>query len=395
MRRLSSLALVLFALAAPAPATAPATATAPEAAGQAAGQSAAPRVHAVLFYSPGCPHCHDVMRDHLPPLLERYGEALRIVAVNVDPPQGQAVYQAVARHFQLPRERMGVPALVIGDQILVGAWEIPSRLPRLVETGLAGEGVDWPPIPELRSFLSLQGVADGPTIEIEAWMLVGGAAAGGDPVVRILRSGSETRASSVAARFMGDLVGNSIAVVVLLGMVLVLAASIRLVFRPGRPLADWPAWVIPVLAVVGTGIALYMAFVEVTGTEAICGPVGDCNRVQLSPYAAIAGVPVGVLGVVGYVVLGGLSIAARIWSERGVVSLLVWGMAAAGVAFSIYLTFLEPFVIGATCMWCINSALVMTLILVAATPAAARFRQAPHAAPSPRAGRSRQKVTVA
>jgi uncharacterized membrane protein len=38
--------------------------------------------------------------------------------------------------------------------------------------------------------------------------------------------------------------------------------------------------------------------------------------------------------------------------------------AVAGVAFSVYLTFLEPFVIGATCAWCITSALLMTALLI-------------------------------
>jgi uncharacterized membrane protein len=46
-------------------------------------------------------------------------------------------------------------------------------------------------------------------------------------------------------------------------------------------------------------------------------------------------------------------------------------MALGGAIFSIYLTFLEPFVIGATCLWCLSSAVIMTailLILVAALP---------------------------
>ena len=53
---------------------------------------------------------------------------------------------------------------------------------------------------------------------------------------------------------------------------------------------------------------------------------------------------------------------------RSILSL--WGMAWIGAIFSIYLTFLEPFVIGATCMWCLTSAVVMTLLLWATTPAA-------------------------
>ncbi len=347
--------------------------------------SAEAQVRAILFYSPQCPHCHDVMADHLPPLLERHGEALRVVAVNVDTRQGQALYQAVARHFELPRQRLGVPALVVGDRILVGSWEIPSQLPGIVERGLAAEGIDWPPIPEVRSYLSLQGIAEGPPVQLESWMLAGGAGAGAGSVLRVLGGDGGSETGSMADRFMNDPLGNGIAVVVLVGMVIVLARSLRAVHRR-RPVAEWPVWVIPALAVVGALIASYLAFVEVTGTEAVCGPVGDCNRVQLSPYASVAGVPVGVLGVAGYLVMGALWMVGRS-HER--IQLLVWALAVGGVAFSIYLTFLEPFVIGATCIWCINSAIAMTLILVAATPAAARALR-PRRAEDPASGRRRK-----
>jgi hypothetical protein len=125
----------------------------------------APQVRGVLFYSPQCPHCHDVMRDHLPPLMQKHGDALRLVAVNVDTPEGQALYRAVALHFRLPRQRLGVPALVVGDQVMVGSGEIPAELPGLVEAGLAGEGVDWPAVAEVRSFLALQGIEAGTPLE--------------------------------------------------------------------------------------------------------------------------------------------------------------------------------------------------------------------------------------
>ena len=42
----------------------------------------------------------------------------------------------------------------------------------------------------------------------------------------------------------------------------------------------------------------------------------------------------------------------------------LFGMALFGTGFSIYLTFLEPFVIGATCMWCLSSAIILTVILL-------------------------------
>jgi uncharacterized membrane protein/glutaredoxin len=351
----------------------------------AANQAAEPVVRAVFFFSPGCPHCHDVMRDHLPPLMHRHGAALQIVAVNVDTREGQAMYQAVTSHFRLPRQRMGVPALVVGDQILVGAWEIPSQFPGIVDTGLAAGGIDWPPIAAVRSYLSLQGLSAEPSVQLEGWMLAGAAGGGGPPAVELLGAGPAPLSESVRARFMRDPTGNTVAVVVLLGMVVVLWLAVAQVVRPRRRLTEWAVWVVPALAAAGLGVALYLAYVEVTGTQAVCGPVGDCNTVQLSPYAYIFGIPVGVLGVIGYVAMAGVWLVARAGpgALRQRAALAIWLMAAGGVLFSIYLTFLEPFVIGATCIWCLNSAIIMTLILLATTPAAQRSRLAGVATAAP------------
>ena len=41
----------------------------------------------------------------------------------------------------------------------------------------------------------------------------------------------------------------------------------------------------------------------------------------------------------------------------------ILGMSIVGTLFSIYLTFLEPFVIGATCAWCITSAIIITALM--------------------------------
>ena len=139
--------------------------------------------------------------------------------------------------------------------------------------------------------------------------------------------------------------------------------------------AEWPAWVIPALVLVGTGVASYLSFIEVTHAEAVCGPVGDCNTVNQSEYAYLFGVlPVGVLGLVGYgaiLVLWVLRHSGSGPTHRRA-TLGLWGAALFGTAFSVYLTFLEPFVIGATCAWCLTSAVIMTLILWASSPMAAR-----------------------
>ena len=182
-------------------------------------------------------------------------------------------------------------------------------------------------------------------------------------------------------RFNMDRAGSSVSVLVLLVMVL----SLILRGYPPRVRGGvWPAWVIPSLVVMGVGVAAYLSFIEMTHAEAVCGPLGDCNTVNQSEYAFLFGViPVGVLGLVGYGVIFVLWALGRSGSGdiRQKAALGLWGAVLSGTLFSLYLTFLEPFVIGATCAWCLTSAVVMTLLLWAAAPLAARAW--PSGQPSP------------
>ncbi|MBN1979321.1 MAG: thioredoxin family protein [Anaerolineae bacterium] len=112
------------------------------------GGSEGPVVHAILFYSPSCPHCHQVMTEVLPPLEKKYGDQLQVLELDTATPEGQQVYQSAVAYFSIPQERRGVPTLVLDSIVLVGSGEIPQYLPSLIERGLKQEGgVDWPAIP--------------------------------------------------------------------------------------------------------------------------------------------------------------------------------------------------------------------------------------------------------
>jgi len=104
-------------------------------------------VHAVLFYSPSCPHCHVVMTEVLPPLKQTYSDQLQIAEIDVSTSEGSDLYFAAVDCFDIPSERQGVPTMIVGYEILVGSREIPERLPDLIEQGLDGGGVGWPAIP--------------------------------------------------------------------------------------------------------------------------------------------------------------------------------------------------------------------------------------------------------
>jgi uncharacterized membrane protein len=132
-------------------------------------------------------------------------------------------------------------------------------------------------------------------------------------------------------------------------------------------LAARAPWLYPLLIAVGMGVALYLSYVETQMVEAICGPVGDCNTVQSSPYSRLFGVlPVGVIGAVGYVAILVAWLASRRGSEvlARLASIALLGFTLFGVLFSLYLTYLEPFVIRAVCIWCLTSAVIITLLML-------------------------------
>jgi len=171
---------------------------------------------------------------------------------------------------------------------------------------------------------------------------------------------------SLTDRIAQDPAGNILAIVVLMGMIVFVGRSAFVFPRLGAtPLPAWRNWAVPALALLGCGVAAYLAYVETANVSAVCGPVGDCNTVQQSTYARLFGVlPIGVLGLLGYIAILTAWFIRRFGRGRLVdlTALVLLGITTFGTLFSIYLTFLEPFVIGATCAWCLSSAIIMTLL---------------------------------
>jgi uncharacterized membrane protein len=174
-------------------------------------------------------------------------------------------------------------------------------------------------------------------------------------------------------RLKRDIYGNGLAIFVLAGMVMTILLSPVILRKSAIPTTPEMKprydWLIPILALAGLGVAAYLSNVEVRQVEAVCGPIGDCNTVNQSRYSRLFGVlPIGVLGLFGFLAIltaWGLrrwgSGKISLWASVGIL-----GMTAFGTFFSIYLTFLEPFVIGATCLWCLSSAVIMTSLFVLA-----------------------------
>lgn len=325
-------------------------------------------VHAVLFYSPNCGHCHYVITEVFPPLFEEHREQLQILSVDVTQPDGQALFAAALSKFGL--ESSGVPFLVIGDTYLIGSIDIPEQLPGLIEQHLEQGGLDWPDIPGLDKVVEASMPVEeaepaSPATPAPAPEATDVAPSVDEPEPGLVVTGNLV--NSVGANFAKDLPGNTLAVIVLVGMVVSVGGSLFFRPAPSSTSAQFQVWMVPLLCVIGLGVAGYLSYVEVAQVEAYCTPVGDCNPVHESPYALLFGVlPVGVLGLVGYIAILAAWAAGRYGKEKLVdlAAAAMLGMTIFGILFSIYLTFLEPFVIGATCAWCLMSAVLMTVLFL-------------------------------
>lgn len=122
---------------------------------------------------------------------------------------------------------------------------------------------------------------------------------------------------------------------------------------------------IPALALLGMLVASYLTWVHYAGGGALCAGVGDCETVNTSPYAEVAGVPVALLGLGMYAALFALTLAARARPRAAEpLTAAAFGLSLAGTLYSAYLTYLEVAVIHAICPWCVVSAVLVTAIFV-------------------------------
>ncbi|HEY44361.1 MAG TPA: vitamin K epoxide reductase [Anaerolineae bacterium] len=363
-----------------------------------------PVVRAVLFYSPTCPHCHKVMTedlpvvlaifnteiewvylpteaslepDELPPVIGAMGDRLQILYVDVSSAAGGELYWATIERFEA-HDLTGVPNLTVDETMLFGSVDIPEQFPGIIEQGLAQGGIDWPDIPGLAALLSqmIPFPTPEPTpeeitspTEASETVTPGQTLSATNPPQTATPSSMipfDQPKPTVIDKIKNDLVGNILSIVVLVGMIVTfVVALIRVVQQTVPQTSSLLSVLIPLLAVVGLFVAIYLTIVEASGAEAVCGPVGDCNTVQQSKYAMLFGViPVGALGIAGYLFILATWFVARLSTGRlsDLAIVAIFGMATFGTLFSIYLTFLEPFVIGATCAWCLTSAIVTTVI---------------------------------
>ncbi|MEA2375566.1 MAG: hypothetical protein QOD53_2029 [Thermoleophilaceae bacterium] len=120
---------------------------------------------------------------------------------------------------------------------------------------------------------------------------------------------------------------------------------------------------IALLALLGLAVAGYLTYIHYADVKPLClSGNGGCEKVQASSYSKLAGIPVALLGLIGYAtLLASLLVRSDAGRLAGALVALV------GCGFSAYLTYREVFTIEAICQWCVVSGVLMTALAVLTT----------------------------
>src|ERR1700690_590591 len=114
-----------------------------------------------------------------------------------------------------------------------------------------------------------------------------------------------------------------------------------------------------VLTLLGLAVASYLTYVHYAGIKPACTAGESCTKVQTSIYSKLAGVPVALIGLLGYIAI----LASLLAPETETTRLATMAFTLVGFGFSAYLTYRELFSIHAICEWCATSAGIMTIMM--------------------------------
>jgi uncharacterized membrane protein len=115
-----------------------------------------------------------------------------------------------------------------------------------------------------------------------------------------------------------------------------------------------------VLTAIGLGVATYLTYIHYAGIKPLCGRNGGgCEIVQTSEYSKLAGVPVALIGLIGYVTI----LASLLAPETETTRFATVAFTVVGFGFSAYLTYRELFSIHHICEWCVSSAIIVTVLM--------------------------------
>jgi len=121
------------------------------------------------------------------------------------------------------------------------------------------------------------------------------------------------------------------------------------------------------LTIVGLLVSIYMTLYKVTSNDKMCLGSGDCSTVNASRYSEVNGIPVAVIGVLGYLAILAIHYFEnrnRFFKENS--TLMIFGLALTGFIFTVWLIYVEIALLKALCPFCLTSQAAMTLIFIVA-----------------------------
>lgn len=118
-----------------------------------------------------------------------------------------------------------------------------------------------------------------------------------------------------------------------------------------------------ILSLVGFIDASYLTAKHYLGIPLVCTIFEDCEKVTSSQYATIGGIPVALLGVIYYLSILFLT-AAYFETKKEAILNFTARLTVVGFLASIYFLYLQVFVIGAICLYCLISAAISTALFI-------------------------------
>lgn len=139
---------------------------------------------------------------------------------------------------------------------------------------------------------------------------------------------------------------------------------------------------IAVLSFFGLADSFYLAQHELSGTPLLCNiqNLSGCNVVATSQYSHIFGIPLAEFGVLFYAVIFILAALELVIFDQ-LLRRALQGISLVGLVSSLYFTFVQIFIIGAFCIYCLASAVIALLIFILASLIEPLKRQAPQVPP--------------
>lgn len=119
------------------------------------------------------------------------------------------------------------------------------------------------------------------------------------------------------------------------------------------------------LSVIGLLVSIYMTIYKVTNNESMCIGSGGCSIVNASRYSEINGIPVALVGVLGYLAILAvfyLETKPGFFQENG--TMILFGLTLIGFLFTAWLIFVEVALLKAYCPFCITSQISMSIIFI-------------------------------